>query len=141
MKKKCDCNTLKNGSIIALDKNACCTQCGKQYPIDFDAEIENPKDKAQQRKASPIFSGVLKYFPNALWYISQVSQAGNDQHHKGQPLHWDRSKSTDEADALTRHLIQSGTIDDDGIRHSGKMAWRALALLEKELEKDNETFI
>lgn len=91
-------------------------------------------DKHQARKDTPVFSGVLKYFPNALCYVSQVSKAGNDQHHPGEPLHWDKSKSKDEADALVRHLIQSGTMDDDGILHSGKVAWRALALLERELE-------
>lgn len=100
----------------------------------MEDSLENQKEKAQTRKATPVFSGVLKYFPNALCYIAQVSKAGNDQHHPNEPLHWDRNKSTDEADALTRHLIQSGTMDDDGILHTGKVAWRSLALLEKELE-------
>ena len=96
------------------------------------------KKEAQQRKAIPIYSGVLKYFPLALKELAKVSQAGNDQHHKGKPLHWDRTKSTDELDALTRHLVDhaSGHIfDTDGQRHLAKCAWRALAMLEKELEK------
>jgi hypothetical protein len=50
-------------------------------------------------------------------------------------LHWDRSKSGDELDALMRHLLEAGKIDDDNIRHSAKVAWRALAHLQKELEK------
>jgi hypothetical protein len=50
-------------------------------------------------------------------------------------LHWDRSKSSDELDALTRHLVEAGTLDSDGILHSGKVAWRSLANLEKELER------
>ena len=41
-------------------------------------------------------------------------------------------------DALSRHLIQAGTIDDDGMRHSAKVAWRALANLQKEIENDND---
>lgn len=82
----------------------------------------------------PVYSGVLRYFPDALLEISKVSKAGNDQHNPGSPLHWDRSKSTDEADALLRHLIDAGTFDTDGIRHTAKCAWRALALLQKELE-------
>jgi len=90
----------------------------------------------EERKATPVYSGVLKYFPLALMEVSRVSKAGNDQHHAGQPLHWDRSKSTDELDALTRHLLEAGTFDDDGQRHSAKLAWRALASLEKELEND-----
>ena len=51
-------------------------------------------------------------------------------------MHWDRSKSGDELDALTRHLMEAGTIDTDGMLHSAKVAWRALANLEKELEND-----
>ena len=89
---------------------------------------------AQERKDTPVYSGVLKYFPLALLEIARVSKAGNDQHNPGKPLHWDRSKSKDELDALTRHLIEAGTFDTDGQRHSAKLAWRALANLEKELE-------
>ena len=62
--------------------------------------------------------------------------AGNKQHHPDKPLHWDRSKSTDDYDALARHLIDAGTVDDDGIRHTAKVAWRALACLQKELENE-----
>jgi hypothetical protein len=87
-----------------------------------------------QRKQRPVYTGVIKYFPKALLEVSRVSMAGNEQHHPDKPLHWDRSKSSDELDALMRHLIDAGKIDDDGIRHSAKVAWRALANLEKELE-------
>ena len=87
-------------------------------------------------KDMPVFSGVLKYFPLALLEISKVSKAGNDQHCPGEPLHWDRSKSDDELDALTRHLLKAGEIDSDGMRHSAKVAWRALANLEKEIENN-----
>lgn len=90
--------------------------------------------KAKERKERPVFSGVIKYFPKALMEVAKVSLAGNKQHHPEKSLHWDRNKSTDELDALTRHLIDAGKIDDDGIRHSAKVAWRALANLEKELE-------
>ena len=93
--------------------------------------------EAEQRKRTPVFSGVLNYFPLAIKEISRVSLAGNDQHNPGKPLHWDRSKSGDELDALTRHLIDAGKIDTDGIRHTAKMAWRALAALQKELENEN----
>jgi len=92
---------------------------------------------AQKRKNTPVFSGVLNYFPDALREVARCSKIGNDQHNAGQPLHWDRSKSTDELDALTRHLLEAGTIDTDGVRHSAKVAWRALANLQKEIEKDN----
>ena len=90
----------------------------------------------QKRKQLPVYSGVLKYFPDALAEVSKVSRAGNEQHHPDKPLHWDRSKSTDELDALTRHLLEAGKLDTDGIRHSAKIAWRALAHLQKEIEND-----
>ena len=98
------------------------------------------KSVAQQRKDTPIYSGVLKYFPLALAEVARCSKAGNDQHHKGQPLHWDRSKSKDELDALTRHLIDHSVnpVDTDGILHLAKCAWRSLAALEKHIENENK---
>tara|TARA_R110002050_G_scaffold554_1_gene4027 strand:+ start:6592 stop:6981 length:390 start_codon:yes stop_codon:yes gene_type:complete len=97
---------------------------------DYIEPIEN----AKQRKDTPVFSGVLNYFPDALREIARCSKAGNDQHNPNSPLHWDRSKSQDELDALTRHLLEAGTMDTDGILHSTKVAWRSLANLQKELE-------
>lgn len=91
-----------------------------------------------ERKEYPIASGVLDYFPDAIVAIAQVSWRGNEQHNPGKPLHWDRSKSADEADTLNRHFLQRGTRDTDGIRHSAKMAWRALALLQKEIEQEGK---
>ena len=85
------------------------------------------------RKALPICTGVLDYFPDALAAVAACSKAGNDQHHPDKPLYWDMSKSTDEADSLVRHLLQRGTLDTDGIRHTAKVAWRALALLQREI--------
>ena len=92
-----------------------------------------PTDAAA-RKGVPIATGVLDYFPAALAEIAKISKAGNDQHNKGEPLHWARGKSMDQADTLVRHLLERGTVDVDGLRHSSKMAWRALALLQLELE-------
>lgn len=95
-------------------------------------------EDAAERKATPIYSGVFAYFPDALAEVAKVSKAGNDQHNPGQPLHWDRSKSKDELDALARHLLDAGTFDTDGTRHSAKIAWRALANLQKEIESEAE---
>lgn len=92
-----------------------------------------PSD-AEGRKAVPMAAGVLDYFPDALVEVARVSKAGNDQHNPGQPLHWDKSKSTDHADCIVRHLVERGTYDADGMLHSAKVAWRALALLQTELE-------
>lgn len=91
---------------------------------------------AEQRKQHPVYSGVLQYFPDAIMAVANCSWIGNEQHNPGTPLHWDRTKSKDEADALVRHLMQAGTVDTDGVRHAAKVAWRALALLQKEIEND-----
>lgn len=90
----------------------------------------------QERKERPVARGVLDYFPDALVEIAHVSYVGNQQHNPGQELHWAREKSTDHADCIVRHLMERGKTDTDGMRHSAKMAWRALALLQTELEKD-----
>lgn len=89
-----------------------------------------------ERKTFPVASGVLDYFPDAIAAIANVSYRGNEQHNAGKPLHWDRTKSGDEADTMLRHFLQRGSNDVDGVRHSAKMAWRALALLQKELEQE-----
>jgi hypothetical protein len=96
-----------------------------------------PTDAAD-RKAVPLATGMLDYFPNALAEVARVSRAGNEQHHPGQPLHWDKTKSTDEADALLRHLVDRGKRDKDGMRHTAKVAWRALALLQRELDEERK---
>jgi hypothetical protein len=91
---------------------------------------------AKARKNVPLCTGVLDYFPDALIAVAEVSRLGNEQHNPGQPLHWAKNKSTDHADSLTRHLVDRGTIDTDGGRHSAKVAWRALALLQTEIENE-----
>jgi hypothetical protein len=91
---------------------------------------------SQERKDTPIYSGVIRYFPRALAAIATLSKAGNDKHNPGQPLHWSRGKSNDHKDCIARHLIESGTVDpDDGFLHDIKLGWRALANLEEALEK------
>jgi hypothetical protein len=92
-----------------------------------------PTDSAK-RKGIPITTGVLDYFPDALAEVAKVSVVGNNKHNPGQPLHWAREKSADHADCIVRHLIERGTIDDQGVRHSAYLAWRALAHLQEELD-------
>lgn len=101
-------------------------------------EVQHVPGDAGERKRTPIATGLVDYFPDALVAVARVSFAGNEQHNPGKPLHWDRTKSQDEADTLMRHFIDRGKFDKDGQRHSAKVAWRALALLQKELEADRE---
>lgn len=107
------------------------------YEVISGTEDAYVRDNVE-RKGMPVYTGVLKYFPNALKYVSMVSQAGNDQHHPEKALHWDKSKSFDHTDALVRHLIDHSQepTDDDGMLHLGKVAWRALAALEIYLENE-----
>lgn len=83
-----------------------------------------PEDSAA-RKTYPVYSGLIQYFPSALAAVANHSYVSNEQHNPGQPLHWARGKSPDEADALLRHLMERDYVG---------MAWRALALLQKHLE-------
>lgn len=99
---------------------------------------------SQLRKQTPIFSGVMAYFPDALEQVAAVSYAGNEKHNPGEPLNWNRSKSTDEYDACARHLNDraQGVVFDEElsklanreIRTMACVAWRALAALQKEIE-------
>lgn len=99
--------------------------------VDFKSVLPTG---AAERKALPVMRGVLDYFPAAVLAVADVSRIGNEQHNPGEPMHHARGKSTDHADALVRHLMDRGLVDTDGVRHSAKVAWRALALLQEELE-------
>jgi hypothetical protein len=94
----------------------------------------------KERKKLPIGTGVLDYFPLTMAEISKASIAGNKQHVPGTPLHWDRSKSQDDGDAMIRHYIDRYEIDEDGVAECGKMAWRACAVSEKILEERRRNF-
>ena len=113
-------------NLEAFDRHECPHWASAQ-------ETRLPSDP-ECRKAIPIASGFCDYFPDAMIAVAECSYIGNEQHNPGTPLHWDRSKSADESDALMRHFLERGTVDTDGIRHTTKLAWRAMALLQKELE-------
>lgn len=115
------------GTVVGADDDDFAT------PLKAETKGSLPWSAAE-RKRIPVTTGFLDYFPAAIAEVAKLSLAGNDQHNPGTPLHWDKSKSTDEADALLRHLMERGTFDTDGQRHSAKVAWRAMALLQRELE-------
>lgn len=83
-----------------------------------------PEDSAE-RKTYPLYSGLIAYFPSALAAVAHHSFVSNDKHNPGQPMHHDRAKSGDEADALMRHLVEGDLVG---------VAWRSLSLLQKSLE-------
>ena len=92
-----------------------------------------------KRKAQPIARGALDYFPDALLAVAELSRIANEQHNPGEPMHWAKHKSTDHADCLVRHLIERGQTDPTtGMSHTVAVAWRALALLQTEIEAARE---
>ena len=95
-----------------------------------------PDMTSAQRKEFPLVSGCIDYFPDALLAVSHISFLGNQQHNPGQELFWNRAKSADEVDALGRHLTERGRLfDANGALLEAQVAWRALANLQKRLEK------
>lgn len=101
-------------------------------------EVEDRIVPTEGRKGLPLTTGVIDYFPRALIEVARISVLGNEQHNPGEPLHWAKDKSTDHADCIPRHLIDRGKLDTDGGRHTAKLAWRSLALLEMELEAEEQ---
>lgn len=107
-----------------------CTQVS-----DNPIAVNSLPDAQATRNEYPMAEGLLDYFPNALAEVARLSFLATQQHHPGEPMHWDRSKSTEHRDKIMRHLVDAGGFDDKGIRHSVGLAWRALANLQVELEK------
>lgn len=114
------------------------TEPGQNFPV-FERLLDALT--SDERKQYPITTGFNDYFTDAVAEVARVSFLGNEKHNPGQPLHWSRGKSADHADCIARHLTQRGTIDvimiagkEYFVRHSAALAWRALALLQEELE-------
>lgn len=91
---------------------------------------------SEERKQYPMATGLLDYFPDALAEVAKLSYLGNQKHNPGEPMHHARGKSMDHADCIMRHLAGRGGFDGD-TRESAALAWRALALLQEELEQEH----
>lgn len=104
-------------------------------PVEHELGLSLP-DADEVRGDFPMATGALDYFPNAFAYLAWVSKVGNDQHNPGEPMHWARDKSTDHADKVIRHLVDRGKKDSRGVRHTGRAAWRIMAMLQTELEDE-----
>jgi hypothetical protein len=106
------------------------------------AVLALPEDHAA-RKGIPITTGALDYFPAAVAAVAELSRIGNERHNPGEPMHHARGKSTDHADCIVRHLLDRGQVYEvtiagkvHRVRHSVAVAWRALALAQEELERE-----
>jgi hypothetical protein len=111
-----------------------------EYPMQAGAP-GGPKRKrlidttSEERKTFPMARGLLDYFPDALAAVAQLSFIGSQKHNIGEEMHHARGKSTDHADCVLRHLVNRGGFDGE-YRESTCLAWRALALLQEELERE-----
>jgi hypothetical protein len=110
--------------IPVTKRELICECCMRPLNATTPAEYAKP----------PLASGLLDYFPDALAAVAEVSRVGSLQHHPDKPMHWDKDKPADHADSLMRHFMKRGATDGDGQLHSAKTAWRALALLQLEIE-------
>ena len=132
---KCNCEAQSDWDVLVQADACVIGSCPWKTSSQSDSPTkEELAEEAKIRKGMPVWSGFCNYFPDAMMYVSLISKAGNDQHNPGSPLHWDRSKSGDERDALLRHALKMGTVDSEGILESGRTAWRSMANLQKELE-------
>lgn len=92
-----------------------------------------------ERKALPLWTFLMEYFPDVFLAVANVSIAGNKQHNPGEPLHWAREKSTDQMNTAFRHMFDYGRgviRDTDGQYHLAKAIWRLSAELQLRIEKE-----
>ncbi len=156
------CHSTRSQFCVALSPSARCPKCPTIVPVTFSIESlvaditpENlhpeipvspplapaaPRQRvidtdSATRKTFPMAAGLLDYFPDALAEVSRVSYLGNQKHNPGEPMHHARGKSMDHADCIIRHLVGRGGFDGE-LRESAALAWRALALLQEELERE-----
>ena len=87
-----------------------------------------PTDNTERKKV-PVFTAFIKYFPDAIWEVTKVSVEGNEQHNPGEPVHHDPSKSPDEQDSLSRHLLDDAKHPSIGTK--AQIAWRAMMDLQR----------
>lgn len=102
--------------------------------MEFDPTGKQPHDMGAKLDAgkSPVFRGLLDYFPRACLAVADVSAAG------AQKYAWKGWESVPDgvnrySDALVRHIINEsieGEFDPDGFLHKAQQAWNALAALE-----------
>jgi hypothetical protein len=102
---------------------------------------------SQERKDTPVWSGFVVYFPDAIVAVAQLSKWSDRKHNPDKPLDaaptWAKHKSQDEEDAGMRHAIEPLLIGgsdydpEDGFAHKVKKAWRAMADLQRFLAAGN----
>jgi hypothetical protein len=106
-------------------------------PKNIAGIAEDPK----ARKAMPVCTGLLDYFPDACADVARLSKVANERHNPGQPMHWSRNISNDHADCIVRHTMDRSKPTMEGratFFHATMAAWRAMAQLQTLIEEARE---
>ncbi len=93
-----------------------------------------PTDQ-DKRKTYPLDRGLFRYFPDALAEVSNRSYVGSKQYEQAE-MFWDRTNSPDQGDSLLRHFMDA--LEHDRVDDYAAVAWRALAILQLRLERDEK---
>jgi hypothetical protein len=95
---------------------------------------------------SPLWQGVLQYFPRALLEVGAISRYGAEKYKLTyNDINWARVEGGRErySDALARHITGEfidGPVDpESGMLHAAMAAWNALARLELILKERNDS--
>ena len=111
---------------------------GSEGQMTAITQARFPSD-AKARKAIPVATGCVDYFPDALAAVAEPRvSATTSIIPASRCIGTVRSRPT-RPNLLMRHFVDRGTVDSDGVRHSAKVAWRALALLQKEMREPRRT--
>jgi hypothetical protein len=125
---------MRRGQVAFVQKGALRGRIEDGAAVDDKAFSSDPilSTDSAERKQTPIFSGVLMYFPLAIAAVARHSKRGNDKHNSGEPLHWARAKSDDHADCIARHLVDVEHYNAElgEYEEACALAWRALAKLQ-----------
>lgn len=112
-----------------------------KHDVVTDAVEVQPGRKLDNGK-SPVWQGVIQYFPRALLAIGDVSRYGATKYELSySDINWSRVPDgySRYSDALSRHVVGEfidGPIDpESGLPHPAMAAWNALARLELYLKK------
>lgn len=116
---------------------------GYQYDRFPEADPNGKSAKESGSKLdsgkSPVFRGLLDYFPRACLAVAQVSEAGAKKYTwKG----WEDVPDgvNRYSDAMVRHIVNEaleGPFDPEGFLHKAQTAWNSFATLELYL-RDNK---
>lgn len=106
------------------------------FPIKTESDpngksAKEPGSKLDDGK-SPVYRGLLSYFPRACLAVANVSAAGATKYS------WNGFASVPDgvnrySDATARHIVNEsidGPYDPDGFLHKAQVAWNSLAALE-----------